>query len=169
MLKREARLARKDRKRLKQAEKAARLKERPVPIKEVRLGADPGSIFHMQMQWSCDDPDCDGGWSWGTPRQWRGEEWEDLIRPKLDEWAKLLWKEIDRFSSDKGHKMHHLMATENIVTEAQNRMIEIEKFEDQIFRFRLGNKRRLWGLRVVNEFQVIWYDPKHEIYPTDPD
>lgn len=169
MPKREARLEREANKKLKQASKSARLRERPAPIQEVRLGADPGSIFQMHMKWSCDDPDCGGEWSWGTPRQWRSEDWENVIRPKLNEWAKLLWREIDQFSSDSNHKMHHLMLTDDIVTEAQSRMVEIEKFEDQIFRFRLGNKRRLWGHRVVNEFQIIWYDPNHEIYPTDPD
>ena len=38
----------------------------------------------------------------------------------------------------------------------------------RIVRFRLGNRRRLWGSRVVSEFQIVGYDPEHNIYPTDP-
>jgi hypothetical protein len=41
--------------------------------------------------------------------------------------------------------------------------------EEDIYRFRLGNKRRLWGFRRVNLFEILWYDPDHNVYPTDPD
>lgn len=65
--------------------------------------------------------------------------------------------------------MHHNMATEVICDEAQLRMMEIERHADVIFRFRLGNKRRLWGHRVVNHFEILWFDPTHGVYPIDPD
>jgi hypothetical protein len=57
---------------------------------------------------------------------------------------------------------------EILADEAQYRAAELEKFSDTIFRFRLGSTKRLWGFRVVNHFEVIWYDPNHEIYPTEP-
>ncbi|MEP7350514.1 MAG: hypothetical protein ABI668_11285 [Sphingorhabdus sp.] len=66
------------------------------------------------------------------------------------------------------HKMHHNMDVDILADEAQYRLIEIEKFADTIFRFRLGSKKRLWGFRIVNKFEILWYDPGHEIYPTDP-
>lgn len=60
MSRRQARIERKLAKKLKQQEKSVRLRERPSAdeprlgyqpshAKSVRLGADPGSIFHMQM------------------------------------------------------------------------------------------------------------------------
>jgi hypothetical protein len=61
------------------------------------------------------------------------------------------------------------MDTDVIRDEAQYRLIEIEKYRDVIFRFRLGNKRRLWGHRIVSNFEIIWFDPTHQIYPTEPD
>lgn len=165
----EARLERQLAKQLKEQEKSVRLRERPAPVKQVRFGADPGSIYHMEMTWVCSDPDCDGVWSWGVARQWSDEDWAYLIEPKLQEFARLTWGEIDKFSSDTGHKMHHNMDTEVIRDEAQLRLMEIEKYEDVIFRFRLGNKKRLWGFRELAEFRVVWFDPTHEIYPTEPD
>lgn len=169
MSKREARIARDNEKRLKQAEKNARLVEIVKDIEEPRLGADPNSIFDMKMSWSRDGADRSDSWSWGTPREWTDDDWDNLIKPKLEEWSNLKWSEIDQFSSGEGHKMHHLMDTGVIVEEAQYRLIEIDRYADRIFRFRLGNKRRLWGHRIVSKFYVIWYDPKHEIYPTEPD
>lgn len=80
----------------------------------------------------------------------------------------MTWAEIDRLSSDTGHKMHHNMEVDVIVEEAQYRLIELDKYPDVIFRFRLGNKPRLWGFRTLANFEVLWFDPEHEIYPTEP-
>lgn len=90
--------------------------------------------------------------------------------PKLEEWQKLTWAEIDNFTTggQKRHRMHHNMDVDILADEAQYRLLEIEKEVDTIFRFRLGSKPRLWGFRIVNKFEILWYDPKHEIYPTEP-
>ncbi|UVC12421.1 hypothetical protein IHQ71_30945 (plasmid) [Rhizobium sp. TH2] len=180
MKKSEARIARGEAKRLAEIEKSARLRER-IPAGGVRLdetlsspktaraGENPGSIFGMRMEWTQDGADLIDAWSWGTARQWSEDDWNGNVLPKLQEWEKLTWAEIDRPSSDSGHKMHHNMDTPEICEEAQFRLLEIERHADVIFRFRLGNKRRLWGHRIVNKFEIVWYDPTHGIYPTDPD
>ncbi|MQX38117.1 hypothetical protein [Roseospira navarrensis] len=176
MSRKQARIERKNLKKLKQDQKSVRLRTLPDAEeprvgsypkrgKSVRLGADPGSIFHMPMTWSCEAPDCEGAWSWGVPRQWTEATWRNDIRPKLEQWAQLRWSEIDSMSSDTGHKMHHLMKVDQICDEAQLRLMEIEQEGEEIFRFRLGNLQRLWGFRVVADFEVLWYDPTHQIYP----
>jgi len=180
MSRREARIERQLERELANQIKAARLKER-IPLQSPRIeeedsrvrtpraGQDPGSVFSMKVTWTCDDPDCDGAWSWGVARRWSQDDWDTIISPKLAEWSKLTWAEIDRFSSGTRHKMHHTMDTDVIRDEAQYRLIEIEKYRDVIFRFRLGNKRRLLGHRIVSNFEIIWFDPTHQIYPTEPD
>ena len=85
----------------------------------------------------------------------------------MGDFSRLTWGEIDRQASDTGHKMHHNMDVEQICDEAQLRLIELVLEHDTIFRFRLGNKPRLWGFRTVANFEVLWFDPTHEIYPTD--
>lgn len=178
MSKREARIARKNKRKLEQKEKSARLvlemqsaeartgysfKEH----KNIRTGANPDSIFGMSMTWSHQNPDCCGVWSWDIARQWSDENWENTILPKLKEWEQLNWSEIDGFSSGTGHKMHHNMDTSDICDEAQLRLMEIEKYNDEIFRFRLGGLPRLWGFRTVANFDILWFDPTHQIYPTN--
>lgn len=37
---------------------------------------------------------------------------------------------------------------------------------DQIARLRLGNMKRLWGLRYEHEFHAIWWDPEHDVWPS---
>lgn len=44
-----------------------------------------------------------------------------------------------------------------------------EKFpddHDQIHSLRVSGSKRIWGLQFANEFSVIWWDPGHEIWPT---
>ena len=166
----EARIARKNLKALQAQEKSARLVQAhiaEIPVKEARIGANPDSIFHMKAEIMCDNPDVEGSWSWGVPRQWCAQEWTDKIQPRFVEWSNLTWAEIDGFASDSGHKMHHNMGCDDICEEAQDRMTEIERFFDVLFRFRAGNLERVWGYRIVNTFHVLWYDPTHRIYPTD--
>ena len=124
----------------------------------------------MKMEWTHEAADCAGEWESGTTRQWQDKCWDVIISPKLTEWEKLTWGEIDKFTTGgrDRHKMHHNMDVDVLIDEAQYRLIEIEKFADVVFRFRLGSRRRLWGFRIVNRFEILWYDPLHEIYPTEP-
>jgi hypothetical protein len=177
----EARIARQAAKKLRHVEKSVRMKERPdfaeartaidISERSVRTGANPGSIFGMQVQWTTESADRDGAWESGTARQWADECWKSVIYPKLEEFGKLTWGEIDQFitGGKDRHKMHHNMEVDILADEAQYRLLELDKHGDIIFRFRLAAKKRLWGFRIVNKFELLWYDPEHEIYPTDPD
>ena len=45
------------------------------------------------------------------------------------------------------------------------RDLEYEEF-DVLFRFRLGNLKRAWGIVVQSHFFMVWWDRTHSIYPT---
>jgi hypothetical protein len=80
------------------------------------------------------------GWSSGTARQWSDSDWDGNIHQKLTEWSRLTWAEIDTHATGKDgkrHKMHHSMDVYAILDEAQLRLIDLEKLEETIFRFRL--------------------------------
>jgi hypothetical protein len=168
----DARIERALEKKLKQQQKSARLVARVQaefpPQRTPRLGADPESIFQLLMEWTSIDADIDGNWSWG-PRAWSEADWTGIILPKLRDFATMRWREIDAALTDSGHRMHHSMPVEVICDECQTRLLELEKVDDDIFRFRLGNLPRLWGFRILQVFHVLWYDPRHQVYPTDPD
>jgi hypothetical protein len=170
----EARAARTANKKNRDEKKSERLRGSPEVrmgaasiARTPRLGADPGSIFHMEMTWTSDRADCEDCWQSGTPRQWTDDDWNIRIFPKLTNWQQLKWSEIEKATTDSGHKMHHSMPTDVICEEAVSRLSYLQIDGDSIYRFRLGNKPRLWGLRNVAEFEILWFDPEHEIYPTD--
>jgi hypothetical protein len=166
----DARIARAIEAQIKEQAKSARLRERiRIPTERtVRLGVDPGQIYQMRMAWSDAGADCDGCWSWGQ-RGWTEEDWKNIIEPKLSNFETMLWREIEAAISDSGHKMHHSMPVDVIHDECQCRLIELEKLDGDIYRFRLGNRRRLWGFRILNVFEILWYDPTHKVYEVEPD
>jgi hypothetical protein len=79
------------------------------------------------------------------------------------------WREIEAAITQSGHHMHHSMAIESICDECQTRLLELNKVDGDIYRFRLGNRRRLWGFRITHVFEILWFDPEHNVYPVDPE
>ena len=165
----EARLARATEDKLRQSEKSARLRERPVTERVPRAGANPNSIFQMHMTWTLEGADLTGSWASGASRGWTTDQWEITVAPKLAEWGQLTWAEIDSLSTSNGHKMHHAMPIEVLSDDARERLQELKNTSEMLFRFRLGNRPRLWGRRVVAEFRILWFDPEHEVYPVEPE
>lgn len=177
----EARIARSIEKKLRQQQKSARLRDEPDGLavrseyakeqqKTVRAGENPNSVFDMQMRWTAKTADKDGEWTWKVARDWGDETWQQELEPKLLEFEKLTWAEIDKLAygnAGKRHRMHHSMPTDEICGEAKDRLNELGRTTETLFRFRLGNLPRLWGERIVDEFQIYWYDPTHKIYPVD--
>lgn len=53
-------------------------------------------------------------------------------------------------------------------TQARARL-EVLRLADQtsISRFQLSGRERLYGFRLGNVFHVVWWDPRHEIWPTE--
>lgn len=129
-----------------------------------------GSRFSSRITWCITNADRQDSWSWGEPRQWTQDEWESIIYPPLQQFKQLTWQELDQFSSDTGHKMHHGHEVGDLIAEAQERwrQLDLEQY-DSVFRFRLGGqKRRVWGFIIQAHFYFVWWDREHSIYPTDP-
>ena len=177
----DARIARALAKKLKQQEKTIRLRESPPEQevrskyakeapKKVRAGADPNSVYSMTMSWTIDKADKEGSWTWGVARDWGEKTWNDELEPKLKEFEKLTWGEIadQRYGNPgKRRQLHHSMEVQVICDEAQQRLTALQEQPETLYRFRLGNLPRLWGIRIVEKFHVLWYDPTHQIYPVD--
>ncbi len=137
-----------------------------------RLSREPISLplrsrSAMLMRWSQDKRDIQGRWSWGQSRFWGSTAWRTKLRPFLRDAAKKTWAEIEieKAGKDKRHKTYPLEA---IIKEAQDRLVFLELNDlDEIFRFRLASKDRLYGFLVQHMFFVLWWDPSHQICPSD--
>lgn len=88
------------------------------------------------------------------------------------EMARLTWREIEAMQTGERdrHRKHHSMAVGKIESAAQADLTKRklgETFGDEIFRFRLGGEKRLWGFRQDRVFHVVFWDPDHKVCPQD--
>lgn len=127
-----------------------------------------GSRFGYKMTWCARIADLEGAWSWGENRQWSDDEWKDQITQGLNSLEGLDWSELQSMTSDSMHLMHHSHDINDLCNEAVERWLErdLEQF-DSPFRFRLGNKKRAWGVELHGHFYLVWYEREHNIYPVD--
>lgn len=70
-----------------------------------------------------------------------------------------------------GHRKHHEQPFDSVCSEAFRRLQDARHDEvfEELFRFRLGAKQRLWGFERKGTFYVLWWDPEHQVYPTERD
>lgn len=121
------------------------------------------------MEWSTDRADIKRSWSWG-PRSCLSDDWDTVLKPYLDEYAKKTWREIasERTGNANRRQKHISYEVHKICTEAQKRLAELQQDDlEEIFRFRVSGKKRLYGIVISHWFWVLWWDPEHKIYPTE--
>lgn len=124
-----------------------------------------GSRYESVVTWCTSNVDTEGTWSWKEPRAWSAEEWEKIIHPKFSEFEKMTWAHVDTLSSGGTHKMHHSQELWELHPDAQSRwlVLHLQEF-DSLFRFRLSNKKRVWGFVVQAHFYMVWWERNHIIY-----
>lgn len=83
------------------------------------------------------------------------------IFPKLIDFERRTWSDI---VSDKKH--NHWIDTSKLIKEAQDRLIELKIFYDELFSLRLTGTLRIFGYIENGVYYIIWYDPNHEICPS---
>jgi len=89
---------------------------------------------------------------------------EDLyeVLDKLKNYETRTWKEIQ---SDK--KRDHPVAFEKLANEAQKRIKELRYDDiDELYRFKLSGKKRVWGIVHGYIFKILWWDPEHTVCPS---
>jgi hypothetical protein len=86
------------------------------------------------------------------------------IGDQLKSYSQRTWGEI-RLS----HKRDHPIPCDQLCPRAQGRLRDLKLDDiDELWRFRFSNTRRLWGIKDGRLMKVVWWDPDHEVYPTQP-
>lgn len=186
MGRKEARVERRLQREVDQKRKSARLVE-AVQVAQIprvaegvytssapRVAADPLSYMQMNMEYRLlEKADRKDSWSWGQHRDWcapgRQGDAHCEIKSTMIYMSALRWHEIHSQMTGGGerHRKHHSQSFDSLCDEAQARWIEIDRTEDELFRFRCGGRQRIWGFREGHVFFVVWWDPEHQIYPVD--
>ncbi|HEX9737106.1 MAG TPA: hypothetical protein VGG06_34520 [Thermoanaerobaculia bacterium] len=64
-------------------------------------------------------------------------------------------------------KHNHSVEIGKLSREARERLEDIGQSDiDQLVCLRLSGKERVWGILDGNCLSLIWWDPKHKVYPS---
>ncbi|MCP4154853.1 MAG: hypothetical protein GY757_44435 [bacterium] len=105
--------------------------------------------------------DAEGPWGWGNIQS--KDSLIDIIR-KLQDFETMTWGEIDN------KKSCHLTFIEKIDKHAKERLGEIQidaESQRVLYQLRLTGKERVWGIRELDAFYIVWWDPEHKVYPVN--
>jgi hypothetical protein len=106
-----------------------------------------------KLVWDFSRIDVGGKWGWNSMRILRN------IWSKMNQFQTMTWNDILGSS-------HHAIAVDKIIKPAQKRLQELKYDDvDELVSFHLNGKKRLWAIQRGNSAYVLWWDPRHEIYP----
>ena len=100
------------------------------------------------------------------PYSWRMIDPVDLVRAFefLSQTARRKWGEI--ITQPGGH--HHLIETADLVRPACDDLLEaIPGGTDEVMSLRLTGQKRIFGYMEVGVMHILWWDPEHEICPSE--
>lgn len=100
--------------------------------------------------------DMDGRWGWEKVDAATLAE----IRSKLRDFESMRWEQIGKDS--------HYVSPASIVREAANRLKTVSQGYDLdlLYSLRLTGKKRVWGFKKGDVLAILWWDPRHEVYPS---
>lgn len=144
--------------------KAVIQRETASNSKQPRVTEDPQSFMGMHPTWSFKSLD-NGYTKWGFSHS--DDLFNDVIC-KLKDNEGMTWREIFSASGGRAHGTNsHYENVADLIPEAQKRWSDLKLEEyDRVFSLRLTNLHRLYGILEGGVFRIVWFDQKHEIYPT---
>lgn len=99
---------------------------------------------------------------WHVSGHQEGEaEFQSVVR-KLRDYEKRSWNEIKQ-----DRNRDHPVSADNLIKSAQERLRIIRQDDaSELWRFRFNSRQRIWGIKVGNTLQILWWDPHHQICPS---
>lgn len=87
------------------------------------------------------------------------------IRTKLSSFESMTWNEI----LVGGQKQNHSVRIDKLVPTAAQRLIDLNLDDcEKLVSLHLSGKQRIYGIRHGATLLLLWWDPEHQIYPTEP-
>ncbi|MEG3991395.1 hypothetical protein QUA13_30500 [Microcoleus sp. S28C3] len=96
---------------------------------------------------------------------WQNIDGEKLkeIQTKLSNFESMTWREILVDSK----KQNHTVPINKLSKLARDRLTEMNLDDlDELTSLRLSATERIWGILNQGVMELLWWDPKHEVYLT---
>lgn len=141
---------------MKRRKKPSR-KVNPSEQKKARSPKSFVSSDDERPTWHVGTIDTEGPWGW---KNLDCETVWNHIHCKIANFETMTWAEIKQSGS-------HNVSVSSICPEAKERLKYIEMDDiDELFSLRLTGTQRIWGIRDRYILKILWWDPKHQVYPS---
>lgn len=144
--------------------KSPRAEVTPTPRKGPRTGVTPGTSkrpavapqgHDRRVSWRFGYADKDGPWGWHADERLMIDLHEFLCSMEQQTWPMNRSKQIP---------------VANICPAAQRRLEERGLDDtDDLVELRVNGAERVWGIRHGSIFAFLWWDPRHEVCPSQKD
>lgn len=128
------------------------------PRQRKRVTSSPiVSTQDKKLVWKVTEIDDNSQWGWNqiTCPDFLRNMWDKMRNFETMTWSEILGRH------------HHAIEVKNIIKPAQNRLAELGHDDQaELVSFRLTNRNRLWAIRSGEDAFLLWWDPNHEIYPS---
>ena len=137
----------------------------PSGTKETAYNVDPESYIKKPPVWNFSKLDFEHS-KW-CPQ--RCDNFIEVVIKKLKHYEGMTWQDIDAAAGGKRRGTNnHSIPIDKLCKEARDRLLEVLKiYDDELYSLRLDGTTRLFGIRNDGVFNMIWYDPDHEICPSN--
>lgn len=128
----------------------------PYQVKTPRAAHLPNDVG-LKPDFRTSKMDIDSKWGWD---RFDSKLLKDFLN-QLFECQKLTWQELNGKGS-------HLVNITQIIPEAKKRLdlLQLDDWEE-LYSLRIGGKQRIWGLKEGGILWILWWDPNHEICPSN--
>lgn len=112
-----------------------------------------------RISWRVGDAEVEGPWPWVALTA------DDALRVHafLSEMEKLTWDEASRGGAPR-IKLERLR---DAPPTPRSRLEEMRRDDvDALVNLRLSGRERIWGVRRGNACHLLWWDPRHEVWPS---
>src|SRR5712664_3459586 len=138
--------------------KKPRTGARVPPFAKIPRRADQPNVQGIPFCWRVSDIDWEGPWGWSRATC---EELLKHIVPRLHHLESMTWGQVE------GPTGSHFVEVMDIVSDARQRLVDIGRDEQaRLFSVRITGEMRIWGIRDIAIWRVLWWDPKHSVCPS---
>lgn len=133
--------------------------------KDPRIKNNPEAYYKQTPVWLFNKIDWDHA-KWSITKYTFEQLINDIIK-QLANFETMTWQDI--FSASGGKKKgngsnSHTIPISNLSKEAKTRLVELNlDTYDELVSLRVGNKKRIFGIRSENKLNILWYTTEHDI------
>ncbi len=137
-----------------------KVRKEPSPKKQPKAAYNPTSYNHLRPSWRISKIEMIGPYGWGNIDATTLK----YIHDKLSNFESMTWNDI----LVKNKRNNHSVEIDKLSSTAQTRLTEIQLDDiDELVSLRLSAKERIWGILEQGVLIILWWDPNHQVCPSN--